>query len=87
MSKCIRETCIFLSNSGFVYCCAGCQANGVHGAGCEGIVKQNLSLAKNSTTNNNLPGPAFDLSRCEGGVNQDGSVTVTIPTSLTVKVY
>ena len=27
---------------------------------------------------NNLPGPAFDLSRCEGAVNQDGSTSVTI---------
>jgi len=48
---------------------------GAHGAACEGIEP---SLAKISTTDNNLPGPAFDLARCTGAVNQDGSASVTI---------
>jgi hypothetical protein len=76
MSKCTRETCIFLSNSSYEYCCTGCQTNGVHGVACEGIEPN--KLGKHFATNNNLPGPGFDLSRCVGAVNQDGSASVTI---------
>ena len=76
MSICKRETCGFLSNSSYEYCCSGCQANGVHGSGCERI---ELSiLGKHFTSNNNLPGPGFDLARCTGAVNQDGSASITI---------
>jgi hypothetical protein len=76
MSICKRETCVFLTNSSYEYCCSGCQANGVHGIACEGI--EQSKLGKLFATDNNLPGPGFDLGRCNGAVNQDGSVSITI---------
>jgi len=76
MSICKRETCVFLTNSSYEYCCSGCQANGVHGIACEGI--EQSKLGKHYATDNNLPGPGFDLGRCTGAVNQDGSASVTI---------
>jgi hypothetical protein len=79
MSKCARETCVFLNDRNSEYCCAGCQATGAHGVACEGIEPSSLSTtAKYSTPDANLPGPAFDLARCTGSVNQDGSASVTI---------
>ena len=76
MSICKRETCVFLSDSSYEYCCSGCQANGVHGIACEGI--EPSKLGKHFATDNNLPGPGFDLGRCVGAVNQDGSASITI---------
>ena len=38
MSKCGRQTCLFLKRSDSEeYCCRGCKRNGVHGNACEGV--------------------------------------------------
>ena len=38
MSKCDRQTCLFITSSDSEkYCCKGCKRNGVHGPACEGL--------------------------------------------------
>jgi hypothetical protein len=72
MSKCCRETCKFTTNNDSTYCCSRCQKNGSHGLKCEGV------LANLGASTPSINGPGFDLTRCVGTINGNGSTSITI---------
>jgi hypothetical protein len=71
MSKCERQTCLFVTRTDSErYCCKGCKRNGVHGPICEGISFK--------SSPDNMVAAEFDLLSCKAAYLADFSISLQI---------